>query len=270
MVELQQSQFPLAQPLFIGTEHFVIPQAVLAGHNPGRIFVDEVSHPTAAFLWTTCGFYFLTGDAHNGQFQQDLHDLLCDKLIPPLQERGENGFVLVPLDPSWDTGQDVILKGRQPVKIYRRLFNFDPERFATFQQKLGTLADGFTLHRLDSTQIVQLPELSGEINLTWGNPEAFVAHGRGFCLLHEGELVSACLSVFASEVADEISISTNEPHRRQGWGAVVAAAYIENCLAGGRYPNWECWWENEPSMKLAQKLGYTMSRDYPVWYWEEA
>jgi hypothetical protein len=113
------------------------------------------------------------------------------------------------------------------------------------------------------------PDLSGEIQATWGNVDTFAAHGRGFCLLNGGELLSACLAVFASEAADEISTHTVEAYRRQGWGAVVAAAFIQDCLAAGRHPNWECWWENEPSVKLAERLGYIMVQDYPVCYWEE-
>ena len=61
-----------------------------------------------------------------------------------------------------------------------------------------------------------------------------------------------------------------DAYRRQGWGAVVAAAFIQDCLEVNHHPNWECFWDNQPSMKLAEKIGYTMPQDYPVSYWEES
>ncbi|MFZ6026207.1 MAG: GNAT family N-acetyltransferase [Chloroflexota bacterium] len=269
MKELTSDQFPITQALFAGMAHFVIPQAVLSGHNPGRIFVDDGTHPAAAFLWTPCGFYFLAGKAEDVVFRRDLSSLLFDELIPEARARGENGFVFIPSDPGWSTHWDVILQGRRPIQIYRRIFGFDAACFAAARAGLRTLPAGYRLAHIDAACLVRFADLGAEVAATWGDADAFLVHGRGFCLSNGAELVSACLSVFASDTAEEISIHTTERSRRQGWGAVTAAALIEDCLASGRHPNWECWWENEPSVKLAEKLGYTMLQDYPVWYWEE-
>ena len=34
-------------------------------------------------------------------------------------------------------------------------------------------------------------------------------------------------------------------------------------------PLWECFWDNEPSVVMAGKLGLIALPDYPVYFWEE-
>ena len=62
----------------------------------------------------------------------------------------------------------------------------------------------------------------------------------------------------------EIDIHTKEKYRRRGLAHYAASAFIEECLARGLRPNWECWWDNEPSVSLAKKLGFEPISDHPV------
>jgi RimJ/RimL family protein N-acetyltransferase len=56
----------------------------------------------------------------------------------------------------------------------------------------------------------------------------------------------------------------NEKYQHQGLATVTATAFIAGCLARGLRPNWECWWDNEPSVSLAKKLGFEPLNDHPV------
>jgi RimJ/RimL family protein N-acetyltransferase len=265
MHELSPPQFPLARSLFNPLPQFVIPQAVLSGHNPGRIFMNDLTFLRAAFLWTPCGYWFIAGNPEDSASRQALRRLLFSELVPQALARGENGFLLIPSDPGWSA----ILHDRQVIPIYRRIHRFDPARFASFRAHLPGLPAGMSLQKLTSENAPLYPAILEEIRMTWGSLESYTAHGYGFVLLQGNEPVSSCISVFASETTDEISVHTEEKYQRQGWATVTAACFITECLTRGRTPNWECFWENEPSVKLAQKLGFVMVEDYPVWYWEE-
>jgi RimJ/RimL family protein N-acetyltransferase len=269
MLELPSHQFALVRSLVDQPDYFVLPQAVLAGSNPGRVFVNNLNTPSAAFLWLPCGYGYLMGNASDPNFQQEIHALLLNELLPPMLEGGENGFIMLPTGNFRHESIEVILKDRSPFEIYRRIYSFDANAFAERLAKISAIPDTKSLEKIDPGIIESHPPLQDEIHLTWGSLAAFEAHGYGYCLLEGETLVSFCLAVFADETRDEISVHTAEAYRQQGWGTVVASAFISECLRRGRQPNWECFWDNEPSTKLAEKLGFRMQEDYPVYYWEE-
>ena len=83
-------------------------------------------------------------------------------------------------------------------------------------------------------------------------------------MLADGELASACDSAFCAGGKAEMGVETREPFRRQGLARQVATAFIQESLRRELEPAWECWWENEPSRKLAERLGFQWLEDYPV------
>jgi RimJ/RimL family protein N-acetyltransferase len=103
---------------------------------------------------------------------------------------------------------------------------------------------------------------------SWRSPEAFLAHGVGYCLLQAEEIVAHCTSVFVTRSQVEIDVQTGEAFRRRGLAHAAASALIAACLKGGREPNWECFWNNESSNALAASLGFVKSGDHGVFYWE--
>jgi hypothetical protein len=52
----------------------------------------------------------------------------------------------------------------------------------------------------------------------------------------------------------------------EGLAYVTACAYIEECLLNGLNPVWSCFSENEVSVKLAEKLGYTIEAHHPIYF----
>jgi RimJ/RimL family protein N-acetyltransferase len=66
-----------------------------------------------------------------------------------------------------------------------------------------------------------------------------------------------------------MDVHTEDKFSRQGLANLICTAFIEKCIQSGKTPNWECFWENEPSVNLAKKLGFVALDDYPVFYWEE-
>jgi RimJ/RimL family protein N-acetyltransferase len=107
------------------------------------------------------------------------------------------------------------------------------------------------------------------VTASWSSIEDFLSNGVGFALLDGEEIVATCISVFSSTEKVEMDVHTDEKFRRRGLADLICSAFIENCIQSGKIPNWECFWENEPSVNLAKKLGFVALNDYPVFYWEE-
>ncbi len=264
MIELTSPEFLRILPLLAGIEQKVLPYAICEGINPGRVFVDRPENPTAALIWTTVGYYFLCGKPQPGTDLAGIAAVLSEEFLPASQAAGETGFILIPSHDSWKAHLPALLPGREVIEIYRRPFAFDPARFAACGDWRAQIPPGFRLQALDAS----LAERAGVL-ASWATIEDFLANGLGFAILAGDEIASVCLSVFATRAMMELDVHTGEKFRRRGLAQAAASALIEACLQSGRQPNWECFWENEPSTSLALKLGFTPLPDYPVMYWEE-
>ena len=90
----------------------------------------------------------------------------------------------------------------------------------------------------------------------WKSAADFEQHGIGFCAVHQDDIVSMCYTAFAWNGHHDIDILTAEGHRGIGLGATVACAFIDDCLKHDLVPHWDCWTSNQPSVRLAAKLGF--------------
>jgi GNAT superfamily N-acetyltransferase len=264
MLELTPLDFPLALPLLSRIPQAVLPHAICQGINPGRVFVDQCPDPHIALVWTTVGYYLLAGNPDAVADLPALSQMLTETFVPASQAGGESGFILIPSENGWQEHLPALLPGRQVIEIYRRPFAFDRIKFTALGDWRGRIPPGFHLQALDA----RLAEQAGVL-ASWASLNAFLAHGLGFALLDGGEITSLCSSVLASREKVEIDVHTSENYRRQGLATITAAALIEACLQAGKQPNWECFWDNQPSTALAQHLGFTPLPNYPVYYWEE-
>jgi RimJ/RimL family protein N-acetyltransferase len=51
---------------------------------------------------------------------------------------------------------------------------------------------------------------------------------------------------------------------RQGIAGVMAAAFISLCRESHKIPHWDCWKNNLPSVKTAEKMSFEKLADYEV------
>jgi len=131
------------------------------------------------------------------------------------------------------------------------------------------LPDGYTLKEIDTEMLHQIdPEYAIQIQMYFGTIENLVKAGLGFCILDEkGRLASYAYTPFPFIDEFEIQVYTeNSPeYRRKGLATVVSAALIEYGLEKGLIPHWDA--ANEPSVKLAQKLGYSKPTKWEAYYY---
>lgn len=73
--------------------------------------------------------------------------------------------------------------------------------------------------------------------------------------LHEGEAVSVCCSVRTSPRADEAGVETHPKFRGRGLALHSVGVWAEAVLSAGRVPLYSTSWDNQPSQRVAEKLG---------------
>ncbi len=264
MIELAITEFERVLPLLSGIRQKVLPHAICGGFNPGRVFVDQRENPQVALIWSSVGYFFLAGDSKLAGNLTDIRQTLTETFVPASRALGETGFILVPSDHHWKDHLDELLPGRGAIEIYRRPFVFDHIQHAIQNDSVEGIPQGFLLKPVDGTLAEEIGILA-----SWVSVELFLQNGLGFALMDGDVIASVCYSVFASSTHLEIDVHTDERYRRRGLAVLTAGAFIEECLVRSLQPNWECFWENEPSIALAGKLGFKAESDYPVWYWEE-
>lgn len=264
MIELNPIEFNRARPLLTGIQQAVLPYAVCDGFNPGRVFLDQREDPHTALIWTPVGYYFLAGEPDQARDLKEIGQLLTEIFVPASQASGETGFILIPSSAAWKGYLHRLLPGREFIEIYRRPHTFDPAQFSAQADWQMRIPQGFRLQPVDVTLAEQVGVLA-----SWASIDDYLAYGLGFALVEGDEIASVCTSVFASRERMEIDVHTTEKYQRRGFAVAVTTAFIEACLQRGKQPNWECFWDNEPSTLLASKLGFRALLDYPVYFWEE-
>jgi RimJ/RimL family protein N-acetyltransferase len=236
----------------------------LAGLTPGRVFVDDADDPQAAFIWNDYRFSYLAGDPANEDFLRGLVSLLETELLPEARGSHDPSLALYPDSPAWIEALEGRLSGYHPLCLFRSLHGFEQRAFEKHARFLEPLPPEFTLLPIDAGLCERFTDLANAYKLLWGDAHNFLAQGFGFCVLAGGELASACDSAFCAGGWAEMGVETRGAYRRQGLARQVTTAFIRESLRRGLEPVWECWWENEPSRKLATRLGFRWLEDYPV------
>lgn len=230
--------------------------------------MDDPQNPKAAFTWSEFRFSYLAGDPGNEDFLQALATLLADELLPRLPGSHDPTLVIYPDSPAWIDALEKRLAAYHPLRLFRSLHRFNRLVFEQHAQDLDAPPPGFRLLPIDMDICERYPDLAFAYELQWGGVPNFLANGFGYCMLADGELASACDSPFCAGGRAEIGVETTETYRRKGLARLAATAFIGESLRRGLEPVWECWWENEASRALADRLGFVWLEDYPVLFIE--
>lgn len=269
MYRLEVCDYPAIGSLLQTMRHCVPAWAVYRGTNPGRIYVDDKSQPTAAIIWTKWGYYYLLGDRLSKAVVRSVAGLVADELAPLSASQGETGPILYPSSADWEDEIAVILRKWDYVRAFRRVFAFDDADFSDGGSGLDRRHERLSLRQIDADLIEKLgDDMRREILGSWDSVERFLEHGFGFCVLDDqNSLLSCCLSVACDGERAEMSIFTREDHRRRGLATAVGQAFIRRCRSLGLTPSYECFWSNAASSALARRLSFQDVGDVPVYQW---
>jgi GNAT superfamily N-acetyltransferase len=247
----------VARPLLAPLAHHAAVDAVLAGDEPGDLFVDDEAHPTVALLLPNNPHrVYLAGAADRVVFNQDAAALLAARAPGPRVVYHDDAAWAESVAPLFPAGKAVARQRR-----YLRLA--EPRRG-------WPLPADTTLRRVDAALLAEglahVDELVEEIGSESPSVEAFLVGKFGFAAQHGAALVGFCLSEYNRPGRCELGVMTIDRYQRRGVAtALVAAAISEARSRGIEEVGWHCWADNAPSVGLALKLGFAPAVDYPVW-----
>lgn len=258
MVELQESEYDLARPLYADAPYGrPVIYSVLEGTHPGHVFVDSATAPRTAFVVSTAEFYYLAGETWNRDFVDAALDLALGEYAP------ERFVFLGALTDAWRATLDAGLRARNLKPVWAERFEYEldvarfRERSAGWRERIPAQVQ---VRRYEREDVLR----NDGILRFFRDADGFLRHGLGYGVWVEGQMVSCCHTVVVGDGRAEVGIETLEPFRRRGLATLAACAFIEECLESGLIPEWGCWYNNVASAALAERVGFRDRRPAPV------
>ena len=213
----------------------------------GKIYVTDPEYPVSAMAFVGCfGLYAGKPD----------RELVVNK---------PDGFVImVPGDGEWARLIEQCFPSAKKVTRYaiRKDTRFDTD---ALRKEIGRLPAGYELREIDGEIYGKCLEdpVTRDFVSVFGSRERYLELGRGMVILKEGRIVSGASSYSRYREGIEIEVDTVEEERRKHLATIVCAALILRCLEEGLYPSWDA--QNMHSVRLAEKLGYELDREYTAY-----
>ncbi|PYS84874.1 MAG: hypothetical protein DMF67_03090 [Acidobacteria bacterium] len=260
IVELKPAEFPRALPLYREAGVcFPLISAVIRQRQRGQVFADGRDEPGNAVVVTDFGFMLLLGAEPGETFDEGFARLLAaGGEIKP-------SYLLWYSPPAgWQRRLDAL--GPDAARRRERVrFRFNEERAGWLGEPV-VAPDGFELKSLTSDLIPKTEKFGVKLDSRfWASAADFVENGVGVCLTKGGEVVSLCYAAAVADGLAEVDVVTDPEFRGRGLAGVATRQFIKECLGRGIAPTWDCFDYNAGSVKLAEKLGFSLASSYPFY-----
>jgi len=233
---LSIQQYDMVKPLFAGIPGCLWHIASMERKRLGAIYVDNLVHPQTVFFETPYFFYYF-GGLFDEAFLNEAVGHVAKDMVPEGETRP--AFFLS-TDQSWKGALELRLAAYcQPdfgAYLTRRLYHLNPAKYHAVREAF-ILPKGYH---------AQLHEEKGELRAVINSGSEMVCHcgdgGQGLGFM-------------------DFDVFTHPDHRRRGLAEYCCAMLIDDCIERDITPQWGCWSVNEPSCKLAEKLGFDLGAE---------
>lgn len=223
---------------------FPLIAAVLSGAQRGMAYADRAEAPRQIYVEHAFGFAQLLGEPVPG-FEAELQKyLLNDKAFAAPKVR-----LYTPLIPTFHACESM-----RTARSERQRFFLRAEAYAAAHARL-LARDGDVLPVTTET-VDRVDSAFGLISRFWPNSAAFVTHARAQVICHAGEPASICYAAALENCKAEVDIFTRPEYRGKGFAMMAAVRFVDDCLAHGVEPLWDCFTNNAGSMALRERLGF--------------
>ena len=218
----------------------------------GYAYADNIESPNIAMIGQKI-LCFLGGNEENENVS-----LLLEK-IP-------QGRLIFVSNEKWAT-QLKNYFGEKLKNYPRTKFSSKNLKVTEMQELQKKLPKNMQIKKLTKNSIERISEQAkGIISILFHSIDDFLERNFGFYIEEKNNVASLALA--ATPIYDnsfEIHIETNPNYQRKGLATIICAKLIEYSLQNNLEPHWDA--DNEPSAKLAIKLGYTNPEKYFAYYW---
>jgi RimJ/RimL family protein N-acetyltransferase len=116
------------------------------------------------------------------------------------------------------------------------------------------------LHPADAGQLAGLSREVAWIAATWSGPAGLAASGHAWGAFRSGRLAAVACSFFVGVHYEDIGVVTEPAERGRGLSAACARALCLDIQGRGRRPSWSTSPDNAASLRVAEKLGFSVQR----------
>ncbi|WP_066498246.1 GNAT family N-acetyltransferase [Abyssisolibacter fermentans] len=255
MLELKNGKIDFIKPLLnVDNNHFPLLKSILSGKKKGRVYVNSLEKLSVAAIISEDGWFYLLGTENDEHFNNNLDNFIVQKTI-----KQKKPLLWFGISQSWKKRletYELLRIGEFPRVQYE--FNYDKYIINSFA------IPTYLLESINKENVNKVFESDEEIEGFWGTEENFMKYGFGFILLDKGNIVGHVYSASVEDGEVEIDIQTDKSYRGKGVATYLASCLINECIKRDLIPKWDCAVSNEPSKKLAIKLGFQQIKEYPL------
>lgn len=242
-------------------------RAVIQGNNPGTVYVDHPTEPTAALIWIQGQQSFqLVGDPQSKTFLESLEGYMSTNIEPKLKEQDINWVEIGVEMNTWDKTIQSIFNNRKLSNDIQHVFCLKGK-----SKSIETQDNKITIRKMDidllkSRQLENHSFLEKKILCFWDSIDSFLQQGFGYIAEYNNSVVSLCFSAFVIDQTHAIDVETLDRYRRSNYGTAVANAFVQECIRRGIHPYWDCSPENTGSIRIAKSIGMSPDFDYQIFW----
>lgn len=253
-----QTQFsPLVFSLFSYTPLQYMLRAMKAGTAPASCYVDREDDPSVCIIREGHSL-FVGGDA-SGPAAEAAMDFLCHELLTPQLRKEMHVMKIMYPDDAW---KEMLTNALSEVSVYEYM------RSVYSHLAPGSIPANPGAHiqfiTADTARLNNFSMIREEVESTLGSFEKFLAEGFGYALVMETKVCGFCTAEYLSAGECAIGIEVLQEYQKMGYASHMTACFLQECKRRGLSPYWECWKNNIPSAKTAERAGFIKLKDYPV------
>ncbi|WP_002146809.1 GNAT family N-acetyltransferase [Bacillus cereus] len=247
-------------------------KAVIAGGNPGRIFVDNTYSPNSGLIWlgNNDGFFFI-GSAENEKFNNEINSFIDNVIEPEARKVGLNCFEAIGNHSKWNKTIERIFQHCKLKSWNQRVYTLKKEDYEEhnelkIERGYTVLKMSKTLYENNNNSFKNIDFLQSKILEFWSSADCFFNEGIGYCIVYDDMIVSVCFSGFVFEDIHCIDIETIEGHQGRKLAQKIAHSFVKDCLENDIIPYWDCMELNKPSVAVVENVGFTNVCNYVGYY----
>lgn len=264
--ELQPDSYERLRSLFSPLRYNLLVDSILDGTTPAWVYADDGEEPRYGLLWNRYDSLLLAGQSGDAAFNHELLAFLGEQVVPDARSRHIPELALNIAPATWKSEIGSLLRGWGAQPAGRRYYQPGPLKL----NWRDALPPGYEVQPLEPAllqdeRLHYADAAAGWVRSFWPSFAAFADRGFGYAILHEGNMASWCLSVYASSEQYELGVATVSAYRGQGLATVSSAACVAHCFDRGYTPHWHCWDDNLPSIAVAEKVGFVNPTHYSMY-----
>ncbi|WP_455716186.1 GNAT family N-acetyltransferase [Anaerosporobacter sp.] len=265
MVNLFPNELEESMKYICGTSSIYF-SCILKGEADGIIWANRKDSPDFLLVWSPYqeGFQ-LMGQPLCKEEWKGFRTWFVSTIIPFLIEQGMDYF---------EYGADT----KALADMFQNIFA-DIEIFSSNQKMFHWSSievnlkqpKGYRIEKVDRVflqkEYQNKESIINELERAYGGIEPYFEHGVAYVALYDNRVVARADMLFSDNGYGNISVNTEEAHRRKGLSVYLAMKTIKDTCKLGLIPVWDCTDDNLASEKAAKKCGFQMIREDPIsWF----